>query len=308
MKRFLFLCHVFTISIHAQSLLPIPQLPVVPTLPLAINPDGYFVFSWSNTTVNSQSKIIATNPPVEVRSGVIGLENFATGSWFLKTNGEVFVYTRGGGSMEPNRLSMPNFFKSDIAKFYRSKGANPYYWFGISRNGQTGIMFDTNQSSFSQPSVLADVVDIYLEQPFKMMTLHAGGNLKAWDFNGGNLVSIPHPISFYSDVRAVEGTLNQGLVILGNGQVKGWKYNSGAGSYEELILPAEVSSNVVQISGPSYQSTSQISYALKTNGSLVAWDIQGQILPLPVNLSGKEFVSIRGNIESAGVIAAFALA
>ena len=106
----------------------------------------------------------------------------------------------------------------------------------------------------------------------------------------------------------MEGTLNQGLVILGNGQVKGWKYNSGAGSYEELILPAEVSSNVVQISGPSYQSTSQISYALKTNGSLVAWDIQGQILPLPVNLSGKEFVSIRGNIESAGEIAAFALA
>ena len=278
----------------AQSLLPIPQVPTLPNLPLSINTNGYFVFSWPFDHMGRAQTIAASNVPTEVRSGVIGIGKFSMGTWFLKSTGEVVVYyNRGGAGMPATKLNLPAFFKSNIAKFYHaSQGPQPFF-IGISSGGQIGTMYDTNTSSLQTPAAGTNAVEVFaptLGANRIMLSLHADGKLKAWHVSyEGQLTPTNHVVDQLNDVRWVDGSGEVGLAIHGNGQVYGWTSPSTS-----LPLPASVSSGVAQVSAPLGAAGDSLWYALKTNGTIVYWNSQGTEQSLPAEFSGKEFVKVIG--------------
>lgn len=199
-------------SVQAQALLPIPQIPMTPTLPLSVHTNGYFVFSWPFDTMGRPQAITATNVPTEVRSGVVRMGKFSMGSWYLKATGEAVVYynNSGGAGMPPTKLNLPAFFKSDIAKFYHTAGGPQPFFVGISSGGQIGTMYDTNTSSLQTPSTGTNAVEVFvptLGANRIMLSLHADGKLKAWHVTyEGQLTPTNHVADTLNNVRSVDGS------------------------------------------------------------------------------------------------------
>lgn len=294
------------VSAQAQSLLPIPTLPSTPTLPLSINTNGYFVFSWSpNGGTGQPVTLDSTNVPVEVRSGVVKVGSWTYGNWYLKTNGKVIIYSgQGGGGASPTKISLPNFYTSNIANFYIK---NSMWMLGLSSSGQMGFMSGTNTSTFSQPVGGTNVVDFLpsFAGDEGLLTLHANGEIKAWIISGTNISLTNHVASQLANVKVMDGSPQCGLAIYGNGQVFGWnRYNSTNNSPVISPIPPALSSNVVQISSPLDATTDTLFYALKSDGSIVYWNLQGTQFMLPSGFSGKQFVQLVGNV---GMNTAFAL-
>lgn len=281
------------VSAQAQSLLPIPTVPSTPTLPLSINTNGYFVFSWSspNSSTAQPQALSSTNVPVEVRSGIVKIGTWSQGNWYLKTNGEVILYTTmgGGGSLANSKISLPTFFTSNVVKFYSK---NNLWMAGISSSGQMGFMSETNTSTFSQPVGGTNVVDFLPSSAADegLLTLHANGAIKAWIISGTNISLTNHVASQLSNVKVMDGSLKCGLAIYGSGQVFGWNNSTNISP-----IPPAVSSNVVQISSPLDATTDTLFYALKSDGSIVYWNLLGTQFSLPAGFAGKQFVQVIGN-------------
>jgi hypothetical protein len=291
-----FLLLVLTcLSVNAQALLPIPAVPSTPTLPLAINTNGYFVFSWRPDWTGRQSAIMTTTPPVEVRSGVVKVGAWNQGTWFLKTNGEVFLYSgQGGAGSENARVTLPDFFKTNVAKFFLQNSADPLL-IGISSSGQMGTMFNTNSDTFSLLANATNVVDVFSTYVggsggHGLLTLHSDGRIKAWDISGTNIFSIAHVANQLENVKSLDVSFSCGLAITGGGQVLGWN------SLNQLLpIPYSASSGVVQVSSPHSDAGDALFFALKNDGKIIYWDLQGSQCLLPSGFSEKQFVQVRGS-------------
>ena len=295
MRFFCLVLPVIAVSVHAQSLLPIPQLPPAPSLPLSVNTNGYFVFSWPYDTMGRTQSLAPSNVPTDVRSGVLKMGTHSMGSWFLKSSGEVVIfYNTGGAGMGSTKLNLQNFFKTGIAKFYSfAQGPGPMF-VGISTSGQIGAFYNTNVNSVTLPADGVEVVDIFPEKagpsPSRIfISHHANGTLRAWHYsNDGQLTRTNHVVDQFSQIRSVD-TVNGdvGLAVNQAGQVFGWSSVSSP-----LAIPAVLSSGVVQVSAPSAAAGEAFFYALKADGSIVAWDLTGTVRGLPTSFSGKIFVKI----------------
>lgn len=302
MVRLALVLLVSCLSSQAQVLLPIPQAPSTPTLPLPINTGGYFVFSWPHDAMGNQQSIVTTNPPVEVRSGVVKIGTWSYGTWFLKSNGEVVLYyNQGGAGVAPTKVNLPSFFKTNISKFYSTP---PELMVGVSSSGQMGLMFGTNIGSFSQPTGSTNVVEVIMQPgggPGGFLSLHSDGKIKHWWVSGTNISATNHVAEQLENVKALDGSADCGLAISDNGQVYGW--NS---STQLLPIPYAASSGVVQVSAPLTAAGNPTFYALKNDGSIVYWDLQGSQFLLPTSFTGKQFVQVFG-IEDGASNLSFAL-
>jgi hypothetical protein len=280
------------LSVNAQALLPIPAVPSTPTLPLSINTNGYFVFSWSPPTSSTgqPQALNSSNVPIDVRSGVVKVGTWGYGNWYLKTNGEVVVYSSqaGGGSL-PSKVTLPSFFTTNIAIFY----ANSISWMaGVSSSGQLGFMFGTNTNTFSQPTGGTNVVGFNPSfMPEGFLTLHSNGKIKAWTIDASNISLTNHVANQLENVKSLDGTFKCGLAIYGNGQVFGWNNSTNISP-----IPSSASSNVVQISSPNDATQDTLFYALKSDGNIVYWNLLGTSFSLPSGLTGKQFVQVAGTI------------
>lgn len=305
MRKLISLLFVFSLSAQAQSLLPIPQAPSTPTLPLPINTDGYFVFSWPSDTMGTQQAIVTTNPPVEVRSGVVKVGTWAYGTWFLKSNGEVVLYfNQGPAGAAPTKVNLPSFFKTNISQFNLQGSSPAALMVGISSSGQMGVMFGTNISSFYQPVGGTNIVEAFIQNSIGhegFLTLHSDEKIKCWSQSGTNILLTNHITSQLENVKSLDGSATCGLAITGNGQVYGW--NSAT---QLLPIPFAASSGVVQVSAPLVAAGTPLFYALKNDGSIIYWDLQGSQFLLPASFTGKQFIQVLG-IEDGAVNLAFAL-
>jgi len=285
------------LTTYGETSLPIPQIPPAPSLPLSLPENGSFVFAFDNDGMwNSTSQIRSSKIPIEGRSGVamFGRTSGAMGIiWFLKTNGEVLAYEPRYQSYQQSfqKITLPSFFDSNIAKFYAFSSTGPYI--GILASGQMGVYSSPPAgmtATVFQPEWGADVVEVYKRDGLdKYLSLHSSGVLKCWQVspppNSASLVS--HIADQLTNVRMVDGGAGCGLAINANGQVFGWNSEN-----QFLPIPSAASSGVVQVVAPTSSDPNSLFYALKNDGSIVYWDMQGNQLSLPTSFSGKQFVSI----------------
>jgi hypothetical protein len=292
MIRLTFVFLVFSLSSQAQVLLPIPQAPSTPTLPLPINTGGYFVFSWPYDSMGRQQQLSETNVPPEVRSGVIKMGSWMYGTWFLKANGEVIMYAnQGGGASAPSKVALPGFFNSNLAKFYYLQGGSESL-IGISSAGEMGIMLGTNANTFTQPNGAYNIVGFLPNSSTEgiFLTHHSNGTIKAWSVSANNnsVSQTNHVATQLNNVRVLDGSANCGLAITGTGQVFGW-----TSSTQALPIPYAASSGIVQVSSPLDGGTAESAFfALKNDGTILTWDNQGNLRSIPGSFSGKQFVQV----------------
>ena len=288
MKGFLFVFPILALSASAQSLLPIPQLPPAPSLHLSVNTNGYFVFSWPNNTMGSQSSLNSTNVPLEVRSGIIKVGAWGYGAWFLKSTGELIIYSSQYSGVQ--KVTLPEFFRSNLALMYYYRPTSEVF-IGVSKNGQLGIMFGTNVNTFTQPAGGTNVMEakfgIGAGSFTGFLTRHSNGKIKAWAFAMETVAPTNHIADQLENIRSLDGSGNCGLALNSNGQVFGWLSPT-----EGLPIPSAASQGVVQVSSPLMGDSSEYFYALKNDGSIVYWNAQGNLMGLPSELSGKQFVKV----------------
>lgn len=281
-------------SARAQNQLSIPQIPSAPSLPLALSSEEYFVFGFGGGWGSTPHSIEPNQVPTQSRCKVISMGRHGSGAgggpWFLQAGGEVIIYQNMGGAVGLRPVSsLPVFFKANIAKFYNTGGL----FLGISTSGQLGAMIGLGNSTPSlPPSVIfpqgsSDVVNILTTSAAtsQYLTMHANGAIKAWQASATEVTQISHVADQISDVRALDGFPDRGLALTGNGQVYGWR-----ASDQTMQIPASAGSGVVQITAPVQGE--QISYALKTDGTILCWDLEGNELSLPDSFSGKQFVRV----------------
>lgn len=301
MQRILPLLIFINLTTYGETSLPIPQIPPAPSLPLSLPENGSFVFAFDNDGMwNSPQQIRSSKVPIEGRSGVAmcGRTFGAMGTiWFLKTNGEVLAYEPRNQSYQQSfqKIILPSFFDSNIARFYTSSSSSTGPYIGVLNSGQMGIYSPAPAgmtATVFQPEWGADVVEVYKSYDGldKYLSLHSSGALKCWQLlpppNSASLVS--HIADQLTNVRMVDGGTGCGLAITANGQVFGWNSEN-----QFLPIPSAASSGVVQVVAPTSSSDpNALFYALKNDGSIVYWDMQGNQLALPTSFSGKQFVRI----------------
>ena len=234
-----------------------------------------------------QQSLVATNIPIELRSGVTQAGSWMSGLWALKNNGSVVIYQNDWG-FPPRKITLPYFFTTNIAKLYCFPSTQSLF-VGVSTNGQMGLMIGTNSNSLILPAAAADVVEIYQAGPpasLKFITHHAGGALKAWELVGGtNVYLTDHVCSGLSDVRKVAGGFDKGVAITGNGQLHGWN-NSTAFS----VIPEITSTNVVLASVDS--TPTSLTYCLLGDGTLLGWQNDGSVVTFPAEVANERFVNV----------------
>lgn len=298
---------LFFATSHAQFPLALPQLPAPSTLPLVINTNSYFLFGWDGGYPQGSPPIVPESVPLEARSGVTKFGEIWPYSYFIKNNGQVMLYTSQwmGGAMSFFKIRLPQFYSSNIAAFYNIGVVNPYHFLGLSKEGQVGVLFETNLETFNVSSVCTNVTKIFYNPPpawipespgfrSRFLSLHADGLLRAWQAESGYFSEIPHPTGALQDVREVAGRVGLGLALLGDGQIYGWRWNSASEQYDDLPIPSEASANIVRIFSPA--SEEQKFYAIRSDGLLICWDVTGNRKDLPSSFGEKHFVHVANNI------------
>ena len=296
----LFCWFVLSAKSHAQFPLALPQLPAPATLPLVLNTNGYFLFGWDGGMPLGSPPIVPAKVPQEARSGITKFGEIWPYSYFIKNNGRVLLYSSqwAGGGMSFSKIHLPEFYSSNIVAVYRIGQMHPSHFLGLSKEGQVGVLFDTNLETFNVSTVCTNVTKIFPNMTWvgfqsRFLSLHADGFLRAWQAESGYLSEIAHPTGAFQDVRDVVGRVDLGLVLLGSGQVYGWRWNSASEQYEDLPIPVEASANIVRIFSPATEE--QNFYAIRSDGFLVCWDVTGSRKDLPSPFGEKQFVQVANN-------------
>ena len=221
--------------------------------------------------------------------------------------------TAGGGtSGAPSKVVTPDFCKSNIVKVGDpfEPQAIGYRQLVLASSGQLGILYgpppswSSNSLNLRTPASCSNVVTFIARKNSgsQFISLHADRTLKVWNVESdGLLTEISHPSTNLINIFAVEGWVNLGFAINGDGGVYGWQLNSSNNIVEVLPVPSEASSGVVQISMPfEPDALNNVYYGLKGDGSLLCWDSAGTKLDLPGSFNGKKFVKVVGGFTHGG--------
>jgi len=277
------------------------------------------LFGWNTTVEYGPPSVDINSVPFDARTRVSRFSLFSGGAWILKANGEMILFsgfatgtTAGGGaSGVPKIVGTPDFCKSNIVKVGNpiEPQASGYRQLVLAASGQLGILYGptaswSNSLNLRTPATCSNVVTFTTRKNSgsQFISLHADRTLKVWNVeNDGLLTEVSHPSTNLSNIFAVEGWINLGFAINGDGGVQGWQYNWSTSVVEALPVPPEASSGIVQISTPSEpDSINNIYYGLKSDGSLLCWDSAGIKLDLPASFYGKQFVKVVGGFAYGG--------
>jgi len=296
---------------YCQNLLPIPAPPNPPSLPIPLNSGSYFLFGWNTTVEYGVPSVDINSVPFDARTRVSRFSVFAGGGYVLKTNGEMILFSgfakppgqaAGGG---PSKLIVPEFCRSNIVKVGVpiEPQANGYRQLVLASSGQLGVLYGpigswTNSLNLRMPESCSNVVNFYINKnsSSRFLSLHVDRTMRVWDVgNDGLLTELSHPAASLTNIVAAEGSANLGFTLNGEGGAQGWQLNSFNNQVENLPIPLEAASGIVQISAPSEpDALNNIYYALKSDGSILCWDSTGTKLDLPSSFQGKQFVKVVG--------------